>query len=197
MRRRLALIGLAILALAGCQKKEDAFSPLYSESRILNEADEAGAPGLKAGVWATRSKGCDYDPNVAPKAWPECVRWMVVADHQRRWPDREEPETFLLGGGDPRLLQASGVDGQAGYQFWGLRSAGVDAGGRIVKFRIWPVSCDPLAAPVAVAGETATPQAEGEPEDCAAKTVADLRRMTKESEPEEAPQWIWIRDRVG
>lgn len=174
MRRRvIVLLCLSVLTISGCQRQT-----LILDSAVLTPADEAGAPPLRPGVWARASRECDYDPNKALTAWPDCVGYFVVRDHELRWAGSSEYSPMVLAGGYPRVLQEKT---ERGYEYTGLRAQGFDPQRRVVLMERWSLACpdDPAT------GSTMA---------CEPRTAAELRGLAKASDDGGAVQWLWVRE---
>jgi hypothetical protein len=141
-----------------------------------------------------------------------------------------EHNPFIMAGGDPRIVQlvaavdvttsasASGSgDAQVStsasasttvtqdnpYSYAGLRPTRLDAQGRIVAFKVWPVECGPPPPKDAHGNDVAPatlhpyPGIEMKPgdTDCTTHSQADLRAAALDSEADASPmQGHWVRD---
>ena len=46
---------------------------VHSDHPLFTAADAAGAASFRPGVWADPDPGCDFDPNLPVKQWPDCA----------------------------------------------------------------------------------------------------------------------------
>lgn len=147
---RLALIG-ALLLLGGCNM-------VITQAPLFTTADEAGAPPLRPGVWAsTPDASCVFDERTPVSTWPSCANGGVTRDgsiggfHD----DGQSKSTLtmmddVVAAGDPRVLQlhvgeaAPSADlSVSGYFYIALRATKTDDQGRITAMTSWPVLCGP------------------------------------------------------
>lgn len=146
--RYLVLIGAGLL-LGGCNMVVTA-TPLFSK------ADEAGAHGLKPGVWESApDAGCVFDEKTPVTTWPSCANaGIVTADGQVGGYQGDPPtlqlNDIVLAGGDPMVMQihaAEAAPGSAltlnGYLYIALRPTKTDERGRATAFTAWAVQCGP------------------------------------------------------
>ena len=123
----------AVLLLGGCNMA-------HSDHQLFTAADAAGAPTVRPGIWADPDPGCDFDPNLPVKAkWPQCAHGDTT--HQGR-AGREPADRFA---GKPLIgqygsAQAETIRRPSSTSPSSLR---LDAQGRIVAMKAWPVQCGP------------------------------------------------------
>ncbi len=199
MRWRHAAI-LAPAMLLGC-------NVIYSERPWFTEADAAGAPRLKDGLWAVmESTDCRLDESQPPEKWPDCAEAMVVEGNRllsmewtsapatgERGPERADVAEAILASGTPRVLQfhALGKEGDEGgdkadkmWFYLGVRPTAQDATGSITGFNRWLVNCGPLPPGASASDITSRPfrgiAIDGK--DCTATSVAALRNAAARSE---------------
>jgi hypothetical protein len=90
--------------------------PLFSEEPLYSEADSAGGPEFRDGLWmAVIPDGdpCEFDPTSALPKWPECADALVIRDGAWLTPDTDDDgrvagwdtTKFLLAPGDPLVFQ--------------------------------------------------------------------------------------------
>jgi hypothetical protein len=102
---RLALVGAALGLLSAC-------NVVMTEKPLFTEADAAGAPALRPGVWLFfEEPGCKVDTSQPFVEWPDCAGGGLVgpADikghKQDAPPDQLETAPYVLATGDPRVIQ--------------------------------------------------------------------------------------------
>jgi hypothetical protein len=153
---RVLLVVCAMLALSACNW-------VVTKTPLFNAADAAGAPQLRAGVWAAGpSDNCAFDEAKPMTDWPDCAGRLVVANGRWVMLDRKNGrwtrtiERVVLTGGSPQILQtppdASGSGADTGFGYYAIKSASRDRSGRVTAFRMWPVLCGP-PPPQAKTGE--------------------------------------------
>ena len=152
-------------ALCGC-------NVVMTKTPLFTQADAAGAPPLRPGVWSFfREPGCAVDERAPFTDWPDCAGGgLVTADgdiagHKSGSPGGQlEHAPIVLAAGDPRVLQiqvdmAMSVSAEASgggaaetssssaqtkaYGYAGVRPTKFDDQGRIVAFTLWPAQCGP------------------------------------------------------
>lgn len=154
---RIHLAFAAALLLAACNRVE-------TDHPLFGEADAAGAPVLRDGVWLLENKAsfdlmidresdseCRVDTRRAPSRWPDCAVWLVVEGGQMRVPRQNEKkrlgwdrQLLAVAGGEPPILQVGDVDedGEQAFTYYGFKpTASVD--GRVTAFDAWTVDCGP------------------------------------------------------
>jgi hypothetical protein len=182
-----------------------------------------------------RQPDCDVDPSKPYLDWPDCAGGGIVsageiAGHKSGAPkDELERTPVILAAGDPRVGQlrvdvdtsvhadasasggatasasASGGGHAQPYGYVGLRPTKLDAQGRIVAFKFWPVACGPPPPKGKdgddIAGGTLHPlpgmqMKPGEPY-CSTTSKDALRAAAKASEAwaeGPIPEARWLRD---
>jgi hypothetical protein len=164
VRLPLVLAGLALLS---------ACNVVMTEKPLFTDADAAGAPTLRPGVWQFfREPGCKVDVAQPFESWPDCSAGGIVGPGEIAGRNKDAPagqlerEPMVLAAGAPRIAQvrvhidvsagseASG-DAEAGatvsvtqpktepYGYAAVRPTKFDDQGRIVAFQFWPVQCGP------------------------------------------------------
>jgi hypothetical protein len=144
LRLAAALAGVALLG--GCNM-------LMTQAPLFTKADEAGAPGLRPGVWAQDSTDkCQVDASQPLVSWPSCANGFVVMsdgalgayntkDGKPVW----TVSPFVMAAGEPRIIQVrlTGEDlpPQAPFAYAALRPTKTDAQGRITAVTSWAVLC--------------------------------------------------------
>lgn len=110
----MVLLFLALL-MSGCSNY------VVSEKPWFSQADEAGAPRLKPGLWVAAQAGCRFDPRRPSERWPDCASAFVIREneilHAQRYvstsPGWREitygwtSAEFLVAAGTPRLAQTT------------------------------------------------------------------------------------------
>jgi hypothetical protein len=164
IRILIVLAGLAMLSACNVVMTKD---PLFTQ------ADAAGAPTLRPGVWMFfKQPDCKFDETKPFTQWPDCAGGGVVSAGSVRAhksgapPDQLEDTPIVLAAGDPRIFQArvdvdTSVQGDASasgdatvstssssshaqpYGYGGMRPTKLDSDGRIIAFTLWPVQCGP------------------------------------------------------
>ena len=104
--QRLLLIVAGLILLSAC-------NVVMTKEPLLTQADAAGAPNLRPGVWLFfKRPDCKVDETKPFTEWPDCaggglVTPGVVRGHKANAPaDQLEDTPFVLAAGDPRIMQA-------------------------------------------------------------------------------------------
>jgi hypothetical protein len=102
---RLALMGTALGLLSAC-------NVVMTEKPLFTQADAAGAPALRPGVWLFfEEPGCKVDDSKPFTEWPDCAGGGLVGAADIRGhkqdtpPDQLETAPYVLATGDPRVMQ--------------------------------------------------------------------------------------------
>jgi hypothetical protein len=137
------------LALGGC-------AMVTSDEPLFGEADRAGAPVLKPGLWAMPNGGCEYDEKAAAGAWPKCANATAVTAKTISGGERDEKGNtkqalaYVLAKGDPPVVQVAAppeeVDGPR-FIYAGLRPTAFDHERRVTAARIWLALCSKPLSP--------------------------------------------------
>jgi hypothetical protein len=192
--QRLLLLLAAALLLGGCNM-------VYAEKPIFTQADAAGAPQLRPGIWAKRVPNCKFDKTKPVEDWPECADpSLVSADHIGDPEDASKLVPYLLAAGDPRVMQLEvkpDTDKPFVWFFAGLKPLKSDRQGRIVEARTWMVLCGPPPPkppekPADEAADEAT--AEETPEQASARIQADIDAQVAASVTHEPLPGLTIKD---
>lgn len=182
--QRLLLLLTAALMLGGCNM-------VYAENEIFTQADAAGAPQMRPGLWVQRKSDCNFDETKPVKDWPECADPSLVT--ATTVGDLDEPtkqSAYVLASGDPRVLQVAvklDPDKPTIWIFAGLKPLKTDAQGRIIEARTWMVQCGPPPpkkpdTPAdADAADAAAAPVDGAAEPTADSIQADVDRQMAES----------------
>jgi len=162
--RAAALICAAAL-LGGC-------NIVVSKVPMFVQADTAGAPQIRPGLWVGEKDDCRYNEASAVDKWPDCAEpLMITATEFRDVGPKAKGQAapYLLAAGDPLVLQArpdidlsagaavsasgggeasasAGVSTEGGpppYVFLAVHPVAFDGQGRIVRMEQWPVMCGP------------------------------------------------------
>jgi hypothetical protein len=162
-----------LVAIAGAALSLSACNALMSPQPLFNEADTAGAPRLKAGVWS--DDGCTPQL-LRAHAFPCALRYEVTARtvrmsfddtalgmkptkaeptdsrEARARKEADAPKRYLLAAGDPPIMQIDFDFGKESgsakyYVYYAIESGARDRDGRVVEAVIWPVLCGPPAKP--------------------------------------------------
>jgi len=163
---RLIFVFAGLALLSAC-------NVVVTKSPLFTEADSAGAPTLRPGVWMFfKNPDCQVDERKPFTEWPDCTGGGLVtagdvAAHKGGAPIGVLEHTpVVLAAGEPRILQAQvdvdlSVDASASasgdatattssnssesrpYGYGGVRPTRFDSEGRITAFVIWPVQCGP------------------------------------------------------
>jgi hypothetical protein len=138
---KLTLTALVMVSLCGCNM-------VMTEKPMFTEADRAGAPPIRPGVWRDEKPDCEFDEAQPQKAWPECAHAQ---------PSVGAPPIWVEAGGDPNLLQlplqlpggksGAGPAGTSFYVYVAYRPLKLDAAGRVIAMKQWPVRCGPPPTP--------------------------------------------------
>ena len=162
--RLILIAGLALLS---------ACNVVVTKAPLFTQADAAGAPSLRPGVWMFfKDPDCQVDESKPFTEWPDCVGGGLVtvgdvAAHKGGAPAGVLEHTpIVLAAGEPRILQAqvdvdlsvsasASANGDATattssssteskpYGYAAVRPTKFDSDGRITAFIIWPVQCGP------------------------------------------------------
>lgn len=158
MRAALAL--MALFLLTGC-------NVVLTKAPLFTAADEAGAPPMKAGVWAFEDSDCTFDATKPMTAWPDCAGGGVVMPGQIAGHDKKDGKDvwqslpFILATGTPRVAQVMfeptmsdltpgtkpGEAKQPPYGYAGVKPTAHDTAGAITAITYWVVQCGPPPPP--------------------------------------------------
>jgi hypothetical protein len=135
-----ALAVATAMALSGCNM-------VMTDKPMFAAADGVGAPPLHQGVWRKEKSGCDFDEGQAQNQWPLC------SDAQGGVGD---PPFWQEVAGDPVILQTpfalpGAKKSDISYFYVAIRPLKLDADGRVVAMKSWPVRCGPPPPPEAPA----------------------------------------------
>ena len=153
---RAALVLACLFLLTGC-------NVVLTKAPLFTAADEAGAPPMKAGVWAFEDADCKFDEHTPITAWPDCAGGGVVKPGQISGHDSKEGKDvwqslpFVLAAGTPRVAQLMfeptmsgmtpgakpGEPQQPPYGYAGVKATSQDAAGAITAIAYWVVQCGP------------------------------------------------------
>jgi hypothetical protein len=208
---------LAALALLG------ACNMVVTRDPVFSQADAAGAPVLRPGVWNGDPKDdCKVDEGRPLSEWPSCANGFVVMDDhrvgdfsdqggKRAWSTTD----YVLAAGPPRVMQVhltGGTDAMlpAAYFYAGYQPLKFDDQGRIVAGRAWFVICGPPPAQPAPDSQEPAKQRMGtlhpfagltmdsDGNNCAPESPAALLNAARESRGLTAPKDLsgshWVRD---
>lgn len=136
MRRAAAILSLTLL-LGGC-------NTVMSTTPLFTEADTAGAPVLRSGLWIAVDAKCRFDTSGPIASWPDCAGALMVDRNGKLRFEEKEPLASVLAAGEPLILQMGG-EGEAGggYYFFGVRPVRKRWDGQVVALSTWPVMCGP------------------------------------------------------
>jgi hypothetical protein len=184
------------LLLAAC-------NVVVSNKPWFTQADAAGAPRLREGVWLGSSPltgPCAVDERQPIDAWPDCARPVLVrrsdlvqlSKDNGRWRQMRMP--YVLAGGEPLILQVGATyAGKIGYVYEWVRVNRLDDQGRVIAYAGWFVLCSSAGS----GGTTASyPGLVKQDDDCTASSIAALRSAAKASDSDatEMAQAHWVRD---
>lgn len=129
---KILLVLAAAAALSGCNM-------VMTDKPMFAAADEAGAPALRPGVWRSEERGCEFDESQPQDDWPLCSHAQPSVGNVPFW---------QVANGDPILLQVKyalpGAEASdAEYFYIAVRPLKLDASGRVVAMKSWPVRCGP------------------------------------------------------
>jgi hypothetical protein len=163
---RLAAIVASFALLGAC-------NVVMTKEPLFTQADGAGAPNLRPGVWIFfKQPDCKLDESRPFTDWPDCAGGGLVTPgdvkgHKANAPKDELEDTpFVLAPGDPRILQVqvdvdlsvqadASASGDATvstsssaahsrpYGYGAVRPTKFDDQGRITAFTLWPIQCGP------------------------------------------------------
>lgn len=206
---RLFIIVCLGALLCGCNM-------VVTPTPIFGPEDVAGSP-LREGLWLRDDPDCAVDTKGPATGWPECADWIVMRDGEMQMPGEAPdapfsgPMTFLITGGEPRILQVTlrqaGRGGEPEAQinlYLGFEALAHDVGGRVTAYRSWPTLCGPPrereAGPDERLADLATEApfpglTLGKKGDCVPEDVAALRGAAVASKPYEPFKSArWVRD---
>lgn len=102
---RLAFIVAGLALLSAC-------NVVMTKEPLLTQADGAGAPSLRPGVWMFfKDADCKVDESRPFTEWPDCAGGGLVTPGNVKGhkanapPDQLEDTPFVLAAGDPRVMQ--------------------------------------------------------------------------------------------
>ena len=127
-------------ALAACWLSSlAACNMVTTDHPMFTAADSARAPPIRTGVWRADTVGCAFDEAAPQEKWPPCAGTM---------PGFADPPVWLEAAGDPVLLQTPvpfPYGGRSGvsYVYYAFHPISLDAQGRAVSLKMWPVRCGP------------------------------------------------------
>jgi hypothetical protein len=121
----------AALLLGGCNMA-------HTDHPLFTAKDTMGAPAFRPGVWADPDPGCNFDPNLPVAKWPDCV-------HGDSAPKADPGASLLIVSGKPLIVQYGAKPGNdtPSYFYFAIEPLRLDAEGRIVAMKAWPVQCGP------------------------------------------------------
>lgn len=103
---------LRLILTVACFVLLSACNVVMTKDPLFAQADGAGAPALRQGVWLFfKRPGCSVDESRPFTEWPDCaggglVKPGNVSGHKSNAPpDQLEDTPFVLAGGDPRIMQ--------------------------------------------------------------------------------------------
>lgn len=147
-------IALKALAAAGLAASLSACNMVVTTEPTFLAEDQA-TPALRAGLWVSADKGCEFNSKKPAKTWPECARWIVVKNNAMTGVTEKGEKfnlPFVLAAGEPRVMQVRLEDEEkktengkpaALYLYLGLRPTRTDKQGRIIAYTGWLVQCGP------------------------------------------------------
>ncbi len=111
----------------------------------LLPAAPASSPQPRPGLWTLAKAECRFNLRSELDRWPACADPVQMGQTalSRPSPGRSGSALkFVYAEGDPGLLQVeTGRGGADGWGYYGFRPLASDADGRVIRARIWPVSC--------------------------------------------------------
>jgi hypothetical protein len=114
-------------------------------SAPLLPAAPASSPRPRAGLWTLARAECRFNLRSELDRWPDCADPVQMGQTALSRPSPGRPGSalkFVYAEGDPGLLQVeTGRGGADGWSYYGFRPLASDADGRVIRARIWPVSC--------------------------------------------------------
>jgi hypothetical protein len=104
---------LRLILTVACLGLLSACNVVMTKEPLFTQADGAGAPTLRQGVWLLfKQPGCDVDESRPFTEWPDCAGGGYVAaanisaHKSKAPPDQLEDTPFVLAAGVPRIMQA-------------------------------------------------------------------------------------------
>lgn len=137
-----------------------ACNAVVTQMALFGPADEAGAPGLRNGVWtAAPDPKCPFDEAWPITAWPDCAsrlvmksgQWLELSKTDGKW--SWSSNAVVLATGSPRIVQMFEPGATIPFSYAALAPTRSDEAGRITAFVSWPVACGP-PPPTAPKGQT-------------------------------------------
>ncbi len=105
MTARGVLAIAALLLLGAC-------NAVVTKTPLFTNADEAGAPPMKPGVWLVfTEENCRFEEKAPIDEWPDCAGGVVIRPGQVTYHESKaakgvfEHDPFVLAAGDPRIAQ--------------------------------------------------------------------------------------------
>lgn len=103
---------LRFILTVACLALLSACNVVMTKDPLFTQADGAGAPTLRQGVWLFfEEPGCKLDESRSFTEWPDCAGGGYVTAGSVRGhksnapPDQLEDTPFVLAAGDPRIMQ--------------------------------------------------------------------------------------------
>ena len=103
---------LRLILTVACLALLSACNVVMTKDPLFTQADGAGAPTLRQGVWLFfKQPGCQVDESKPFTEWPDCagggyVKAGAVSAHTGKTPpDQLEDTPFVIASGDPRIMQ--------------------------------------------------------------------------------------------
>lgn len=143
MLARLVLAGFFALTLGGC-------AVVTSDRPLFAEADQAGAPVLRPGLWAMPDADCAYDEKTPAASWPKCANATAVTAASLAGGERDasgapkQALAYVLAAGDPLVIQLAAPPEEAEgprFIYAGLRPTAFDDDRRVIAARVWLALC--------------------------------------------------------
>ena len=152
----IALLAIAASALGAC-------NVVTTQTPLFSKAD-ASSLSMRDGIWTSPGDTCAFDETLKVDAWPECASPGLVRHGELLAWDREAKAwkpgdtDFLFIAGDPVVLQAhASADAAGGFYLYAGIEPKLDANGRIIAVKAWPVLCGP--PPPSASGGASTDEA--------------------------------------
>lgn len=205
-----AWLAIAASALSAC-------NVVVTKAPLFGKA-EASRLVMRDGVWTSPGDSCAFDETKPVDAWPECASPGLVRHGELLSWDREAKAWksgdigVVFVGGEPIMLQAHATqtDGDDGFYLYAGIEPRLDAQGRIIGLKAWPVLCGPPPPPppgTAPSQDTATQSGTKAPfpgmvmdekgQNCTTSDKDALRRAARESrrfEGDALANIHWVRD---
>ncbi|MDG2530769.1 hypothetical protein [Caulobacter endophyticus] len=179
---------------------------VVSEGPWFGPDDARGAPELRQGLWVDAAgEACRPQADRPLRLWRGCdillirgAEYLALERRKERW--TWAPQTVLLAGGDPAVLQWRVNQNEGSPNTYaGVEPTNFDAEGRVTALYFWAVTCEQH---VAAGGDGKRPlhpglkrrDSNGECEAESREALFAAAKVGKPSRDQAANAWRWIRE---